>query len=162
MRAIQNFNNYSITEQGKVYNRHGREIKPSDNGKGYLQVILVNDQGERKKCYIHKLVAVAYIPNPHNKAEVNHLKTKYDNDVDSLEWVTSAENKAHAKQFRDGVTSKFFGVCWSKSHKKWHARININKINKHLGFFDDEEEAAKAYLDEAKVIGRINKYAIAI
>jgi hypothetical protein len=43
------------------------------------------------------------------------------------------------------LTSKYKGVSWSKQSKKWKAGIYINKKQKHLGFFDKEEDAGKAY-----------------
>ena len=45
-------------------------------------------------------------------------------------------------------TSKYTGVSWSKQSKKWHARININGKDKHLGYFDIELSAALSYQRE--------------
>ena len=44
-----------------------------------------------------------------------------------------------------GGTSRFKGVNWHKSHSKWKAKIKIDGKSTHLGYFDDEEEAASAY-----------------
>ena len=61
-------------------------------GKGYLYVNL----GRMGRGKIHRLVAEAFIPNPYNKPEVNHIdgNTK-NNRVDNLEWVTHQENCIH-------------------------------------------------------------------
>lgn len=160
MKTIKDFSNYSITPEGKVYNRHGREIVSHNNGKGYYQVLLINDAGEKKKCYVHVLVAKAYLPNFENKPEVNHMdNVKSNNNLSNLEWVWPAENRAHAKQFR-ACSSKYIGVSWSKERGKWHARIKIGNFYKHVGYFIEEEEARDAYLAEAKQLNRTNKYAI--
>jgi hypothetical protein len=50
-----------------------------------------------KNYYIHRLVAITFIPNPENKPEVNHKDfNTLNNCVDNLEWVTSKENKKHS------------------------------------------------------------------
>lgn len=65
---------------------------------GYLYVKLWID-GKSKAAFIHRLVAQAFIPNPKNKPEVNHIDgNKHNNYVTNLEWVTSKENKNHAKR----------------------------------------------------------------
>ncbi len=49
-----------------------------------------------KSYYIHRIVAMAFIPNPLNKSQVNHInRNRLDNRVENLEWVTDKENKNH-------------------------------------------------------------------
>ena len=70
--------------------------KPQINHKGYLGVILHKD-GIYYQKLIHRLVAEAFIPNPENKQQVNHIDTnKQNNCVENLEWTTQDENMAHA------------------------------------------------------------------
>lgn len=65
-------------------------------GRGYKAVNLCKD-GNKKPNYIHRLVAQAFIPNPHNKKTVNHIDgDKLNNKVDNLEWMTYSENNKHA------------------------------------------------------------------
>jgi hypothetical protein len=65
------------------------------NGGGYHHLMLtVNGKGHSKILSI--LVATAFIPNPENKPQVNHLNGKDDNRAESLEWNTSKENIRHA------------------------------------------------------------------
>lgn len=62
---------------------------------GYLSVTLRHNK-TAKYPPTHRLVAMAFIPNPDNKMEVNHIDTnKQNNHVSNLEWVTSSENKRH-------------------------------------------------------------------
>jgi len=84
---------YEITREGIIINKHNGHIrKPYPNTKGYLRV-----QINKKKLFIHKLVAEKYIPNPENKPQVNHKDgNKLNNCVDNLEWVTNQENRNHA------------------------------------------------------------------
>ena len=67
-----------------------REVSPSNNGLGYLQV---NLRGIRFPQLVHKLVARAFIPNPENKPAVDHINgNKLDNRIENLRWVTQKEN----------------------------------------------------------------------
>lgn len=71
-------------------------MKPFEDEDGYLRLQLIKD-GIRKKHFVHRLVALAFIPNPENKPEVNHKQgDKKDNRVWMLEWSTSSENQRHA------------------------------------------------------------------
>lgn len=68
---------------------------------GYFIVTLSNN-GTNCKCYIHRLVAQTFIPNPLKKLYVNHIDGNKQNDrVDNLEWCTPSENNFHA--FRIGL-----------------------------------------------------------
>ena len=70
---------------------------------GYVFVTL-NKNGKPKNYKVHRLVAKTFIPNPLNKAEVNHIDgNKLNNCVDNLEWVTRAENQKHA--IKNGLVS---------------------------------------------------------
>ncbi len=88
---------YTIYEDGRIYtSKYKRFLKPSTCER-YRRVSIVNIDGEIKHQSIHRLVAKAFIPNPYNKSEVNHINgVKHDNRVSNLEWATSNENKIHA------------------------------------------------------------------
>jgi hypothetical protein len=74
----------------------GRVIKPSPDGRGYLQFQLCRNNA-RKMMKVHKVVATLFC-NPNGKAEVNHKNfDKLNNQAINLEWVTRQENVAHYK-----------------------------------------------------------------
>lgn len=67
---------------------------------GYRKVALTINK-KTKHILVHRLVAIAFIPNPENKCCVNHKKgIKSDNRVSQLEWNTHEENRNHAFDFK--------------------------------------------------------------
>lgn len=62
---------------------------------GYHRLNLAN-KGKKQNFFVHRLVAVAFIPNPENKPFVNHIDgDKFNNHYSNLEWVSSQENNLH-------------------------------------------------------------------
>jgi hypothetical protein len=71
-------------------------LKLAKHHKGYLKAQLRKND-KLKRYFIHRLVAEAFIPNPHNKETVNHKDgDKSNNTVENLEWMTNQENMKHA------------------------------------------------------------------
>lgn len=66
-----------------------------------------------------------------------------DNRRNNLRDATEAQNQWN--RHRVWGKSRFKGVYWNKGQEKWHVRITRNKKTYHVGFFDDEEDAARAY-----------------
>ncbi len=72
-------------------------MKLSNNTKGYLHTVLTDNEGKRKVVKVHRLVAEAFIPNPNNYVQVNHIDgNKTNNCVDNLEWCTNEYNMKHS------------------------------------------------------------------
>lgn len=87
---------YQVSNLGRIKSmKTGRILKNIRNIEGYLTINLFKD-GEGTNLRVHRLVAQAFIPNPENKPEVNHIdENKTNNRVDNLEWVTRGENNTH-------------------------------------------------------------------
>lgn len=89
---------YQVSNKGRVkslkYNKTKKEkvLKSSTNNAGYLSVELWK-YGERKKCYIHRLVATAFIDNQENNLEINHKdENPENNSIENLEWCNRKYN----------------------------------------------------------------------
>ena len=94
MVSVENYSGYGITENGQVWSyKRNKWISQRYDKYGYLRVTLMNDDKKMKTELVHKLVALAYIPNPDGKETVNHRdENKENNCVSNLEWMTRQEN----------------------------------------------------------------------
>lgn len=92
---------YQISNLGRIKSLHRDRIEekilnPAKNNRGYLRLGL-SGNGKVRYDSIHRLVAGAFIPNPKNLPEVNHIDgNKLNNGVENLEWVTKGQNQIHA------------------------------------------------------------------
>jgi hypothetical protein len=87
---------YLISDTGLVFSKiSNRLLAPKIDRYGYKTVTLCRD-GKSKHFTIHRLVAVAFIPNTHGLPTVNHKdENKLNNHVDNLEWMSVKENDNH-------------------------------------------------------------------
>lgn len=88
---------YQVSNKGRIRNsRTGRILKPRKTRGGYLQVCLI-EKYVRKWCYVHRLVAQAFVPNIFDSNEVDHINgDRSDNVSTNLIWASSKENKENA------------------------------------------------------------------
>lgn len=93
IRSIDREVNYKTL--GKSF-RKGIALKPKISKGGYKEVVLV--MNSKRHCYkVHRLVALAFIPNPFNLPCINHLnENKLDNKVSNLEWCNQQYNTLYS------------------------------------------------------------------
>ena len=78
-------------------------------------------------------------------AQVDHINgDRLDNRIENLRIVNNQQNQFNRKSV-DKSSSVYKGVSWSKSLNKWAAGYTLNKKKYHIGYFNNEVEAAKAY-----------------
>ena len=128
---------YFITKTGDVYSTFSgkmKKMKPTLNPSGYLSL-----QIEGKAYTVHRLVALAFIDNPENKPQVNHIDgVKTNNDVSNLEWVTNSENQLHAWKIGLQPVRHAVNCCFTEEEAKQIRKEYLNESVSH-------RELAKKY-----------------
>jgi hypothetical protein len=115
-------------------------IANTDNHGGYNRIKI-----NGKMIYRHRIIAFCFLGlNIDDPSEIvdHEDRDKLNNAVNNLRIVTNQQN-----QFNRNAK----GYCWHKASSKWKAQIKINGVLLHLGLFDNEADASKAYQD-AKLI----------
>lgn len=130
---IKSLGRYSKGRVGNYVFRNEKILIP-DTSTGYCRVTF------KKQHPVHRLVAIAFIPNPNNLPEVNHIdENKLNNDISNLEWVTHRENIRHSLTKKS--KTKITGVNWIKGMNGYQCSIWFNKKKHYLGFTKDLEKA---------------------
>jgi hypothetical protein len=98
-KGVEGFDgNYLVSNYGKVLSLKRKKpiVLKVDNTRKYSCVTL-SDDSKLTRIFIHRLVAIAFVENPEDKPQVNHIDgDKFNNRQDNLEWVTQSENQLHA------------------------------------------------------------------
>lgn len=137
-----------LTHAGEILLDYEDWLKHSETtfikeSKGYF----VNDTGKgdtRKVWYLHREI----MGNPEGFV-IDHVNgDKKDNRKYNLRKCSTQENIWNSKP-QEG-SSKYKGVCWDRSRNKWTSHIKVDRQSIHLGRYDVEEDAAKAYDEAAK------------
>lgn len=150
---------YEVSDEGNVrsvdrfitgidgvrQHRKGKMLSVHYNHKGYNRVQL----GKQGSIVVHQIVAKAFIPNPNNKPQVNHIDgNKENNSVDNLEWVTLQENMEHAK--KHGLLNTKGFTDYNTSRARAISQLSLD--GSFIRSFDSLQEAARQTGDYASNI----------
>ena len=153
-KKIEGYENYTISSFGNVFELvKKRFLIPSiqnDKGKHYYYINLRNEDG-RKKYYIHRLIALSFIPNPNNENCIDHINGNgLDNSIDNLRWVSHQQNMLNRKKQLNNTNFEFKGI--RKSINKFYSEIRLNNIKYYIGTFHTIQECAYAYNIASKAL----------
>jgi hypothetical protein len=113
---------YSISNYGQIKNKKTGRILKVYLKEGYCRIKI---NTVKKGYMLHRLVAFAFIPNPKNLPNINHINgIRSDNRADNLEWVTQKENIFHSKNI-----SKNGAVISSQKIKAlYNEKLTVNEF----------------------------------
>jgi hypothetical protein len=134
----------ATTGNAKGWNvKYAGKTAGSVNDRGYVIIcIAIATAGRLFKA--HRL-AWLYVYGEFPLGELDHAnRVKTDNRIENLRPATRSQN-THNYGLRKNNKSGAIGVCWHKHHKKWRVELLLNRVRKHIGYFDDFDEAASAY-----------------
>jgi hypothetical protein len=166
--VIPDFPEYSITKDGRVWSNHrNRFLVLPKHGSGnkntddvYLRLMFRNNQTKVfRRFMVHRMVALMFIPNPENKAFINHINgIKTDNRVDNLEWCTPKENVHHA--IETGLRERFQYIdrsTYKYNYGKDHPMSKMVLCLRTGIFYDSLKEVERAYNIKKGVLGQYMK-----
>lgn len=92
-KQIEDFPNYEISTMGNVRNtKTGKDKKPTLGSRGYCRIMLYNN-GKEKGMLVHRLVCLAFLENPDNLPQCDHIDNdKTNNKLSNLRWISSYDN----------------------------------------------------------------------
>jgi len=129
-------NNYFITRDGRVKNIETNTYLTNWlDGQGYY-CVKINQNRKQKNLKIHRLLAIAFIPNPENKLTVDHIdRNPKNNNLNNLRWATQSEQNINKRQHlnKHNINKyivKYFGT--KKNQKKYPNYIRYNVMIHHL------------------------------
>ena len=141
-KDIADFENYEVSSFGNVRNKKtGLILKPSTSKKGYYNVY-PSKNSQKLSISIHRLVACAFIENPNNYPQVDHIdRCKINNNVENLRWITCQHNNWNR-------TTKNISIRENGNYRVYYALDNGKAINKSI--FKTEQDAID-YLTKLKI-----------
>lgn len=132
---------YSIVTDGNIVSFVSHVITKGTRRKNWYMSFSLRKDWTKKHCYVHGLVAQAFIPNPENKPYVNHIDwNPSNNSVENLEWCTPAENMHHAREIictvpkkkkvmqltKEGILCGIYDSCYDAEKSTWLKHNNIH------------------------------------
>ena len=160
-KSIDGYENYIIYEDGLIYNQKTDIfIKEYYDKDGYKLTSLRKD-GNNRMFKVHRLIALAFIPNPLNKKCIDHInQIRDDNRLINLRWATVSENNQNKINNVEDlyISKKINKEC--KQGFNWVFRLNIDGKNKTIKTSVDKEKLIKFRDDYLNSVISLNSESI--
>lgn len=132
-RIRTHINKTTYTERHGVRHWKQRILKPKITKDGNHRVSLWKN-GKEKTMLVHRLVGMAWIPNPNNLATINHKDgNRYNNNINNLEWLSIGDNIRHG--FETGlIGSAFKTIVTNKETKEIYEFYSMVKAGNFMGY----------------------------
>ena len=118
---VKGFTNYLIYDDGRVWSKYKKDfmsIKIHKAGYNHLSL-------KQKSFYIHRLVAIHYLPNPDNLPEIDHInRDKSDNRLQNLRWSSKMDNAQNKGIYKNNKTGHR-GITLMKQTSRWKYTKNV-------------------------------------
>ena len=135
-------------EDKATANKYNWHLKYDAKSGKYYVATKKTENGKRKLYLLHRVLT-----NADDGYVVDHINgNTLDNRKENLRVCLQKDNVKNVGKRKDGLTSKYKGVCYRDKFKKYVAQISINKKIIHLGLFETELDAALVYNGAAKLL----------
>ena len=149
---------YKINRQGQIWSCRYAKLLLFQEKEGYAFIDLSNKDKQRKKCYIHRLLAIQYLRTDNYDLVVDHIdRNRQNNSLDNLRWVTQTQNGNNIKKnegtlFLDKSTTERTGKEF------WKAGYSITDENgfrvRHQKSSHSKQEV-EDWLNEIKATNKV-------
>ena len=140
VRSISRIRYSNLHPEGNLI--RGKVLSPNKNVRsGYLSVTLCNGK-TKQRLYIHRLVALAFLPNPYNLPEVNHKdENKSNNRLENLEWCSVLYNK----HYGTGQQRRLLSARLNKRGRCYPKKVlQFSLDGEYINSYNSSEDAARA------------------
>lgn len=146
-KVVEECPSYLISNMGNVKNIKELKTLRAYDREGYTRIDLYDRRIKKSlKRSVHRLVAEAFIPNPLNKPQVNHIDgDKKNNRVENLEWCTQSENMKHA--FKTGL----YVPNPLKGEDRYNSKMTYEKVILLREMYDSGEFLLKELAEEFNI-----------
>lgn len=144
-KTIEDYPNYMVSNMGRVKSlRYGKEkiMKLKNDNDGYALINLYKNK-KHITFKVHRLVAEAFLQNPENKTEIDHINTdRTDNRVENLRWVNRKEN-CNNPLTKKHISVGKLGKNRGKEHFASKPIIQLTKNNEFVKIWENAQDVAR-------------------